>query len=156
MSVLAFLVALLVVSTGAEARIKLKFLDGNDLFYFHAQVLDESFRSFAGDLRFEVWNAAGMIYAVDVPAGTCVATIGGRSCVFRDKAAKQARSGLAYFKVLYQAQSHGNKFYLESYGDLSSATDPVMSFKIYEDDQLYKELDDVVFRPTHAGWVGLF
>jgi hypothetical protein len=55
---------------------------------------------------------------------------------------------------LYQAQSHGNKIYLESYGDLSLATDPVMSFKIFQNDELYAELRNVTFRPTRSGWVG--
>ena len=151
---LALLVTLLVGSTPADAKIKLRLLEGNDLFYFHVQVNDPTFPSFVGTLRFEVWNAAGMIYAVDVSTAACTATSTARWCVFRDKAAKQARSGLAYFKILYQAQSHGNKIYLESYGDLSAATDPVMSFKIFQNDELYAELNNVVFKPTHSGWVG--
>jgi hypothetical protein len=154
--VLVVLVTLLVEWSAAEARIKLKLLEGNDLFYFHAQKFDPDFRSFTGTLRFEVSNAGGLIYAVEIPPGACVGSPTGRSCVFRDKAARTAKSGLAYFKVLYEAQSHGNKMYLQSYGDLSAATDPVMSFRIYQDGELWAALNNVAFKATRTGWVGLF
>ena len=141
------------ISTTAHARIKIKFLDGNDQFSYHAQIYDEDFRSTVGELRLEAWNAAGLIYSVTIPAGACISTNAG-SCVYRDPIAKKSRSGLAYFRVLYQAGSHGNKVWLESYGDLSSATDPVMSFRLYVDDLFYSAIEDEVFTQRRNGWVG--
>ncbi len=153
--VLMILVPLLVafVSTTAHARIKIKFLDGNDQLYYHAQIYDPDYRSTVGEMRIEAWNAAGQIYAVTIPAGACVTANAG-SCVYKDPLAKKAKSGLAFFRVLYQAGSHGNKIWLESYGDLSSATDPVMSFRVYMDDILYAAIEDEVFTQRRNGWVG--
>ena len=44
--------------------------------------------------------------------------------------------------------------WLRSYGDLSLATDPLMSFRVYMDDVLYAAIEDEVFTKTHNGWVG--
>ena len=96
---------------------------------------------------------AGKIYSVTIPAGACISRSAG-SCVYKNSEARKAKNGLAYFRVLYQAGTHGNKMWLQSYGDLSSATDPVMSFLVYMDDILYASLDNEVFTPTHNGWVG--
>ncbi len=151
---IASAIAAVLVATDADARIRLTFRDGNDEFFFHAQVKDPTFRSTTESLRFEIWNAAGMIYAVDVPSGTCVSA-SDPACIYRDGAALKARDGLAYVRIQYQTANHANKIWLRSYGDLSAATDPVMSIKIYQNGALYTELVDEVFKPTHHGWVGL-
>jgi len=141
------------ISTSADARIRIQFLNNTDAFHFHAQVYDENFRARFGDFRIEAWNSAGQIYSVNIPAGSCTST-GEWSCVYRDPAARRTKSGLAYFRILYQSGTHGNKIWLESYGDLSSATDPVMSFRIYMDDVLYAYIGNEVFTRTYSGWVG--
>jgi hypothetical protein len=146
-------VAFILTSTSAQARIKIKFFDEYDSFAYHAQIYDPNYRSTVGELRIEAWNATGLIYSVTIPDGACVSTNAG-SCVYKDPVAKKARNGLAYFRVLYQAGKHGNKIWLQSYGDLSAATDPVMSFLVYRDDILYAAIVDEVFKPTHNGWVG--
>jgi hypothetical protein len=154
-SLLAAVIVGVLVSTAADARIRLTFLDGNDSFSFHAQENDATFRSTTESLRFEIWNAAGLIYAVDVPIGTCVGASTAPSCTYRNREAKKARSGLAYVKIRYQTESHANKIWLQSYGDLSSATDPVMSIKLYQNGALYDQLVDEVFTATRTGWIGL-
>lgn len=146
-------VTMTLVTTDADARIRIKFFETYDSFSFHAQVHDPEFRAKTSEMRIEAWNAAGQIYSVTIPAGACVSRRAG-SCVYKNPEAKKARSGLAYFRVLYQAGSHGNKMWLQSYGDLSNATDPVMTFLIYMDDVLYSSLRNEVFTPTHNGWVG--
>jgi len=153
LTILIVTLALTLVSTSAEARIRIKFVDDYDSLYYHAQIYDPDYRSIIGEMRIEAWNAAGKIYSVTIPAGACISRSAG-SCVYKDPEARKAKSGLAYFRVLYQAGTHGNKMWLQSYGDLSSATDPVMSFLVYMDDILYASLDNEVFTPTHNGWVG--
>jgi hypothetical protein len=140
-------------TTDADARIRIKFFDDYDSFAFHAQVYDPGFRARTGDMRIEARNAAGPIYSVTIPAGACVSRSRG-SCVYKNPEARRARSGLAFFRVRYQAGTHGNKMWLESYGDLSAATDPVMSFVLYVNDLPYASTEDSLFTPTHNGWVG--
>ena len=154
--IMVVVAALTVVSTRVDARIKITFADSNDLFSFHAQIYDENYRAQtqAADLRIEAWNANGKIYSVSIPAGTCTAPSAAGSCVYENSLARRTRSGLAYFRVLYQAATHGNKIWLESYGDLSAATDPVMSIRIYLDDVLYAYIPNERFTQTHDGWVG--
>jgi hypothetical protein len=137
----------------ADARIRIKFFADYDSFSYHAQIYDPEYRSTVGEMRIEARNSAGTIYSVTIPAGACVSRSAG-SCVYKNSEAKKAKSGLAYFRVLYQAGSHGNKIWLQSYGDLSLATEPVMSFLVYMDDVLYAAISNEVFTPTHNGWVG--
>lgn len=144
---------LTVATTDADARVRIKFFDDYDSFSFHAQIYDPQFRARAGEMRIEAWNAAGLIYAVTIPAGACVSR-GAGSCVYKNPEARRARTGLAFFRVLYQAGTHGNKVWLQSYGDLSAATDPVMSFVVYMDDVPYASTQELVFTSTHNGWVG--
>jgi len=153
LTILIVTLALTLVSTSADARIRIKFFDDYDSLYYHAQIYDPDYRSIIGEMRIEAWNAAGKIYSVTIPAGACISRSAG-SCVYKDPEARKAKSGLAYFRVLYQAGTHGNKMWLQSYGDLSSATDPVMSFLVFMDDILYASIDNEVFTPTHNGWVG--
>lgn len=141
------------MATSADARIRIKFFDDYDSFSYHAQLYDPEYRSMIGELRIEARNAAGPIYSVTIPAGACISRSRG-SCVYKNPEARKARNGLAYFRVLYQAASHGNKMWLQSYGDLSLATDPVMSFQVYMDDVPYASIENAVFTPTHNGWVG--
>jgi hypothetical protein len=144
---------LMAMATTADARIRIKFYDTYDSFELHAQIYDPDYRAAVGDMRIEAWNALGLIYSVTIPAGACVGR-NSNSCVYKNPDAKRARSGLFYVRVLYQAATHGNKIWLRSYGDLSAATEPVMSFRIYMDDAFYAGIPNELFTPTHSGWVG--
>jgi hypothetical protein len=151
--VAVLILALTLVTTDADARVRIKFFDDYDSFFFHAQIYDPQFRARTGEMRIEARNAAGPIYSVTIPAGGCVSRSAG-SCVYKNPEAKRARNGLAFFRVLYQAGTHGNKVWLQSYGDLSAATDPVMSFVVYLGDVPYASTEELLFTPTHNGWVG--
>lgn len=97
---------------------------------------------------------AELVYAVNVPPGTC--DDHGSSCYFRDRSVTAGNPGIRYFRVRYARQGRGNRVWLESYGDLSAARHPSMMILITIDGLPRAILDDV-FRPLrNGGWFSPF
>jgi hypothetical protein len=142
---------LLAVVNAADARISIRRRALQDNFFFHGNYSGEPFDPSAA-FTLEVWNCANgelptfiadaepliacgydqqnalisgdLVYSVEVPAGLCVDH--GRACYYRNSDIPSAGAGVRYFRVRYARPGQGNKVWLDSYGDLSSATQPNM------------------------------
>ncbi len=117
-------------------------------------------RPYDHSFRFELWNSQGVVFSQFIPKGAC--TDLGQSCSFRDSDASR-NSGLATFKVLddtYQrdadgniiGRGHGNKFWVESYGMASHATEAQMDIVIFMDDVMWTRTGMVTFTSKRGGW----
>ncbi len=102
------------------------------------------------------FKPAQLIHSVTIPPGTCVDR--GKSCSYRNSQAKKRKEGLGYFRILYKTYGpentygHGNKVYLESYGDLSKATVANMMVVRFIDGNLYTVLDETFTPIANGGW----
>ena len=169
------IVASLCLAASARANITLKLRDGADEFYFHGQYHGEPF-SPADELEMEIWNCANgqlpdvtsapqcpipgspgefepaqLVYSVLIPGGTCIGR--GVSCSFRDRDARAARSGLVQFRVQYDNGRHGNKIWLQSFGDLSLANSAQMYLVIKRNGNSEADLLGA-FQPLRSGgWI---
>jgi hypothetical protein len=168
---------LLVVASAAQANITLKLREGADEFYFHGQYHGEPFNP-ADEFEMEIWNCANgqlpnvtsapqpicpvpgspgefepaqLVYSVLIPGGTCIDRR--LSCSFRDRDARAARSGLVQFRVQYDNGRHGNKIWLQSFGDLSLANSAQMYLVIKRNGNSEADLLGA-FQPLRSGgWI---
>lgn len=144
--VLLAALALICLTGAAEARITIRPHSPYNNFFFHGNYSTEPFDP-SNAFTLEIWNCqngavpifvadreplivctsdadlgftlADLVYAVDVPAGSCVDH--GRSCYYRNGDVPSRSAGVRYFRVQYSRPGHGNRVWLDSYGDLSSA-----------------------------------
>lgn len=92
---------------------------------------------------------ADLVYAVALPAGACKDH--GGSCYFRDATVPESREGIRSFRVRYARGGHGNRVWLESFGDLTDATQANMLILITIDGSPRAVLQDT-FVPIPGGW----
>ena len=178
--VVALLVALTLAAT-ADARITLRPRSHFDSFFFHAQYSTTPFNP-ADAFGIEIWNCssgvmpifipdreaivvcldesgaeptlADLVYAVEVPGGTC--TDHGRSCFYRNGRVNDKTGGVAYLRILYSGHRHGNKVWLQSFGDLSSATQAKMLLIITINGHPRASLEDTFTPLLNGGWFSHF
>jgi hypothetical protein len=178
-----WLVVFAVLATAgiADARITIRPRAESDAFFFHAQYSREPFDP-ASDFALEIYNCpsgampihlaereplvlcdpaasggptlADLVYAVEVPGGSCEDH--GRSCYFRDPTVDESNPGVSILRIQYSRRGHGNRVWLESFGDFSTATQANMLLLIKINGQPRAVLEDA-FRPLgNGGWFSLF
>lgn len=150
------LVALFVLfGKTADAQVKLKFIEGgNDYFYYHGQVYDPNLNPSKKEIRLVLKNSKGVVYSETIPAGACVDQ--GQSCVYTNETARQTKSGLFFFRILYDNGNHGNKFYVKSYQEFQNADEQIMTLTFYVNGYRYAEIDRALFEKKPRGWVWRF
>jgi hypothetical protein len=140
------LLALVCLVNAADARMTIRRQAPYDNLFFHGSYFGDPFDP-GDDFTLEVWNCANgalpifvadakplivcgydeqnaailadLVYSAEVPAGWCVDH--GRSCYYRNRDVPSAGPGVRYFRVRYARPGRGNRVWLDSYGDLSSA-----------------------------------
>ena len=142
------------ISDQALAQIKLTELPGNDHLYFHGQIYNPTFVPSTSEIRFELWNSHGLVYSQTLPAGTCVDS--GSGCLYKNQEAQKSKSGVQYFRVLYQTRSHGHKMWLESYQEFVSVDDPEMTFMMFMNGSLFASIPNATFTRRPRGWIFRF
>lgn len=170
----------LLAALPAEANIALRLTDGSDEFQFHAQYRGAPF-SPTREFELDIWNCANgqmpevsdtsdpvclisagpdvyepaqRVYALHIPAGTCIDH--GRFCSFHDRNARASREGLVLFRLIYDNGRHGNKIYLQSFGDLSLATSANMYLVIKVDGIIQSDLLATFAPLRRGGWIFRF
>ena len=165
----------------AEARISIRPLAQHDRFFFHANYSSESFDP-NDDFGLAIWNCASgampvliadvdplvvcpsdtgtgitlpdLVYAAVIPAGTC--TNSGRSCSYRNPDVDAQNAGVRYFRVQYATRSFRNRVWLESYGDLTAATQANMLLVITINGKPRAVLEDTFTPLGDGGWFSDF
>ena len=159
----------------AEARITIRLHSAPyDTFFFHGNYSSEPFDP-SSALGFEVWNCASgdaptfvadrevlivcrhadgsivpgsLVYSVELPAGACVDH--GRSCYYRNPDVPYRAEGVRSLRVQYARRRHGNRVWLQSFGDLSAADQANMLIIIKVDGKARATLEDT-FQPLDSG-----
>jgi hypothetical protein len=177
---LVVLVAVTLVTQAADAKIALRPRAPHDSFVFHGNYSSRPFDPTSA-FGIAIWNCADgtmptfiadreplvvcgfdaatgyvlaeRVYEVGLPAGACVDH--GRSCYYRDGAAVKA-GGVRYLRVQYARRGHGNRVWLESYGDLSAADQANMLVVIEVDGTPRALLQDTFAPITSGGWFSRF
>jgi hypothetical protein len=179
---LTTVVAFLILAGVADARITIRLhASPSDSFFFHGNYSDEPFDPSDG-FGLEIWNcgsgvsptfvaqrdalivcrdASGtgftpgyLVYSVALPAGACVDN--GRSCYYRDPAVPFRRDGVRSLRVEYARRGHGNRVWLESFGDLSGADQANMMVVIKVNGQPRAILEDSFTPLENGGWYSSF
>jgi hypothetical protein len=96
---------------------------------------------------------AKLVYEVELPAGACLDH--GRSCYYRDGDAVHA-GGIRYLRVQYARRRHGNRVWLESFGDLSAADQANMLILVTVDGIPRATLQDTFVPLQSGGWFSRF
>jgi hypothetical protein len=165
-----------------HAKITIRRHSPHDNFFFHGNYSAIPFDP-AAAFRLEIWNCADgtmptflsarepviicaadpqgvdhplgdLVYAADVPAGVC--RDHGRSCYYRNSAMSPVAAGVRYFRVRYARHGHGNRVWLESFGDLSAAQHARMLLVI-KVDGLPRAVLEETFQPLpNGGWFSPF
>ena len=177
---LAVLIAVALVAEAADAKITLRPRSPHDNFFFHGNYSAQPFDPTSA-FGIEIWNCADgtmptfiadrvplvvcgfdvatgyvladLVYAVGLPAGACIDH--GRSCYYRNGDAVKA-GGVRYLRVQYARRGHGNRVWLESYGDLSAADQANMLVLITVDGAPRALLQDTFMPITNGGWFSRF
>lgn len=165
----------------AEARITIRLHAAPyDNFFFHGNYSAEPFDP-SSALGLEIWNCSSgeaptfvaereafivcrhadgsitpgsLVYSVDLPAGAC--SDHGRSCYYRNSDVPSRTDGVRSLRVQYARRRHGNRVWLESFGDLSAADQAKMLIVIKVDGTPRAVLEDT-FRPLDSGgWYSKF
>jgi hypothetical protein len=173
------LTAFALVASATDAKIALRPRSPHDNFFFHGNYSSQPFdpRSAFG---IEIWNCAdgtlpvlladrellivcgfaggayvlaNLVYEVALPAGACVDH--GRSCYYRDGDAPRA-GGVRYLRVQYARRGHGNRVWLESYGDLSAADQANMLIVVTVDGTPRATVHDTFTPLSTGGWFSRF
>jgi hypothetical protein len=180
LSVLTFL-AIAVGAGGADARITIRPHSDHDNFFFHASYSKEPFDP-STSFGLQVWNCgtgamptfvadrepiivclqagsadialAELAYTVEIPGGSCIDH--GRSCYYRNPDVDFTSDGVRYFRVQYSRRGRGNRVWLESYGDLSAATQANMMIVITVDGTPRAVLTDTFTPLGNGGWFSHF
>lgn len=180
MRALVMIILGLFVALPAEANIALKITDGSDEFQFHAQYHGAPF-SPTHEFELHIWNCpngqmpdvtqtsgpvclissdpdvyepAQPVYSIHIPANTCIDH--GSFCSFRDRNARASREGLVLFRLIYDNGRHGNKIYLQSFGDLSLATSANMYLLIAVNGDDQSDLRATFAPLRRGGWIYRF
>jgi hypothetical protein len=175
-------VLLIVASTPpADARITLRPHAQWDELFFHAHYSQTSFDP-ASEFTLAIWNCAtgvspsflpgpvpivvcidsggadytlaDLAYTVSVPAGSCIDH--GRSCYYRARDFDRTKGGVRTFRVRYANRHRGNRVWLESYGDLSAATQASMLLQISIDGVPRAALEETFVPLPGGGWFSEF
>jgi hypothetical protein len=101
-------------------------------------------------MSFRLSNAAGTIAEGTLPAGM-LAAVGESRFLFRDAQAARARSGLARLDLQLSADRRAITWQMRFYGDLSEATQPVMTLQLGVGDDVFVRAD-ASWRRTGTGW----
>jgi hypothetical protein len=173
---------ILVAADVADAKITIRPNAPNDNFFFHGNYSTVPFDP-ATDFGVQIWNCAdgtqpmflslpvplvvcaldpdgsdhllaNLVYTVEVPAGTCVDH--GSSCYYRDRAVSVQQAGVRYFRVRYARAGRGNRVWLDTYGDLSTAQHANMLIVITIDGVPRAMLEDTFRSLRNGGWFSLF
>ena len=178
-----WLLVLVILTTAelAEARITIRPRTDSDAFFFHANYSKQPFDP-ASNFGIEVYNCssgsmpilvadrepliicdpgatagpelAEFLYGVEVPGGSCIDH--GRSCYFRNPDVDESHPGVSFLRIQYSRRGHGNRVWLEAFGDFSAADQASMLMLITIDGQPRAVLTDT-FRPLgNGGWYSLF
>ena len=178
---LVFLFVLLVAAGVAEARIAIRMHGAPyDEFFFHGNYSAEPFQPSDG-IGIEIWNCVSgevptfvadrlativcrqsdgtttpgsLAYAADVPPGSCVDH--GRSCYYRNPDVPFRADGVRSLRIQYARRHHGNRVWLESYGDLSAADQANMLIVIKVNGLPRATLDDTFTPLPNGGWYSPF
>ena len=95
-------------------------------------------------------NADGVVHSAALPAGSLVRR-GPRRVEYRDPAAKRTRSGVARVRIRERSGQSGRMtFFIESYGDLSAADTPDMTFQLRLGDHVF--VNSATWKETAGGW----
>jgi hypothetical protein len=94
-------------------------------------------------------NASGPIYAATLAPGN-LQPKGRYAFKYHERAASRAKSGIARFEIIYRSHSSRYQFRIQTYADLSSATDPAMTFQIRIGDDSF--VDSSTWVRTRTGW----
>ena len=174
------LVAITGVADVGEAKITIRRHAATDAFFFHGNYSSQPFDP-RDHFALEIWNCANgavpvliadrdpfvicgydaasgyaygdLVYAVDVPGGTCVDH--GRSCYYRRHDGADT-DGVSYFRVRYARRGHGNRVWLESSGDLSAADQASMLIIIKTNGAPRATLQDVFTPLPNGGWFSAY
>lgn len=177
---LATVMMLGVVTSAADAKITLRPRSPHDNFFFHGNYSAQPFDP-SSAFGLQIWNCANgalpafiadrtplivcgyapatgydladLVYDVALPAGTC--DDHGRSCYYRDPGAASA-GGVRYLRVQYARRGHGNRVWLESFGDLSAAQQANMLILITVDGVPRATLQDTFIPLPNGGWFSPF
>ena len=177
---LAMMMAFGLAAHLADAKITLRPRAPHDNFFFHGNYSTEPFAP-SSSFGVEIWNCADgtmpalitareplivcgydvatgyifadPVYAVALPAGACLDH--GRSCYYRDGTAAQ-RGGIRYLRVQYARRGHGNRVWLESFGDLSGADQANMLVLITVDGVPRATLQETFIALPSGGWFSRF
>jgi hypothetical protein len=95
-----------------------------------------------------------LVYSVDLAAGACVDH--GRSCYFRNPDVPYRADGVRSLRVQYARRGHGNRVWLESYGDLSGADQANMLIVIKVNGRARAILEDTFTPLASGGWFSSF
>jgi hypothetical protein len=165
----------------SEARITIRLHSSpSDSFFFHGNYSAEPFDPSDG-IGLELWNCGSgdvptfvadreavivcrhadgsitpgyLVYAVDVPAGACVDH--GRSCYYRNSDVPFRSDGVRSLRVQYARRRHGNRVWLESYGDLSGADQANMLIVLKVNGKPRAVIDDTFTALDSGGWYSSF
>jgi hypothetical protein len=182
-AVTSFLIAALIVGAAGDvhAKITIRRHVPSDSFFFHGNYSSVPFTPSDG-FALQLWNCAGgqvpefiagptpfvacgydpktgyaladLVYQVALPGGVCKDH--GRSCYYRDATVPRERDGVRYFRVRYARQGHGNRVWLESYGDLSAAIQANMLIVIRVNGGPRAVLQDTFTPLPDGGWFSPF
>jgi hypothetical protein len=174
--------ALIAGATGvAHAKITIRRHAPSDSFFFHGNYSSAPFTPSDG-FALQLWNCpkgelpefiagrepfvacsydpatgyalADLAYEVALEGGVCKDH--GRSCYYRDSTVPRQRDGVRYFRVRYARQGHGNRVWLESFGDLSAATQANMMILIRVNGGPRAALHDTFTPLPGGGWFSPF
>lgn len=165
----------------ADARITIRLHAApSDEFFFHGNYSAEPFDP-SNALGIEIWNCASgdaptfvadrvavivcrhadgsttpghLVYSVDLAAGACVDH--GRSCYYRNPDVPFHADGVRSVRVQYARRRHGNRVWLESFGDLSAADQANMLIVIKVDGKPRAILEDTFRSLASGGWFSKF
>jgi len=96
-------------------------------------------------------NASGRVFSVVLPPGTLTATPSGTLFTYTNRDAR-LHGGVykAKIKITHSGTYYGYR--VEAYGDMSRATDPVMSLQYYIGNQPTSAIHTETWRRTRSGW----
>lgn len=179
--VVALGLTILVLVTVADARTTIRPRPRLDSFFFHGHYSTTPFDP-ADALGIELWNCANgatpvfnadrelrilcfdgpqaeptladLVYTVELPGGSCIDR--GRSCFYRNRLANDVTGGISYMRVMYSGNSHGNKVWLESFGDLSAADQANMMLIITVNGRPNALFVDTFTPLLNGGWTSKF
>jgi hypothetical protein len=169
------------VAGDAHAKITIRRHSPADSFFFHGNYSSVPFTP--GDsFALQIWNCpqgqapefiagaipfvacgydpatgyalADLAYEVALEGGVCKDH--GRSCYYRDPSVPRERDGVRYFRVRYASHGHGNRVWLETFGDLSAAIQANMLLVIRVNGGPRAVLQDTFTPLAGGGWFSPF